>query len=121
MELSNVVIFAGECRDTDYKALLGGVHKTVILKGIGNSALKLHSNRSYPLEHVLPSDSFNILQAEGKLSCRSQPDSVKLVKALCADHNVKLLHAPSSKTLGEWAGDYGEQHEAVEIVQQHKD
>ncbi|KAE8697890.1 40S ribosomal protein S12 [Hibiscus syriacus] len=66
-----------------------------------------------------------------------------LVKALCANHNVKLLHAPSSKTLGEWAGlckidsegkarkvvgcfcvvvkDYGEQHEAVEIVQQHKD
>ncbi|KAK8597490.1 hypothetical protein V6N13_094895 [Hibiscus sabdariffa] len=72
-----------------------------------------------------------------------QPDYVKLVKALCADHNVKLLHAPSSKALGEWAGlckidsegkarkvvgcscvvvkDYGEQHEAVEVVQQHKD
>ncbi|KAK8679542.1 hypothetical protein V6N13_144990 [Hibiscus sabdariffa] len=72
-----------------------------------------------------------------------QPDYVKLVKALCADHNVKVLQAPSSKTLGEWAGlckidsegkarkvvgcscvvvkDYGEQHEAVEVVQQHKD
>ncbi|XWS70386.1 hypothetical protein CRYUN_Cryun03dG0043800 [Craigia yunnanensis] len=72
-----------------------------------------------------------------------QPDYVKLVKALCADHNVKVLRAPSSKTLGEWAGlckidsegkarkvvgcscvvvkDYGEQHEAVEVVQQHKD
>ena len=33
-----------------------------------------------------------------------QPDYVKLVKALCADHNVKVLRAPSSKTLGEWAG-----------------
>ncbi|KAG8491227.1 hypothetical protein CXB51_014400 [Gossypium anomalum] len=50
-----------------------------------------------------------------------QPDYVKLVKALCADHNVKVLRAPSAKTLGEWAGDYGEQHEAVEVVQHHKD
>ncbi|MBA0612163.1 hypothetical protein Godav_012802 [Gossypium davidsonii] len=72
-----------------------------------------------------------------------QPDYVKLVKALCADHNVKMLRAPSAKDLGEWAGlckidsegkarkvvgcscvvvkDYGEQHEAVEVVQQHKD
>nr|KJB82854.1 hypothetical protein B456_013G216900 [Gossypium raimondii] len=33
-----------------------------------------------------------------------QPDYVKLVKALCADHNVKVLRAPSAKTLGEWAG-----------------
>ncbi|XVE97398.1 hypothetical protein REPUB_Repub03eG0015900 [Reevesia pubescens] len=64
MELSNVIVFAGECGDTDYEGLLGGVHKTVILKGIGNSALKLHSNRSYPLEHVLPFDSPNIIQAE---------------------------------------------------------
>ncbi|XWS26201.1 hypothetical protein CRYUN_Cryun26dG0010700 [Craigia yunnanensis] len=65
MELSNVIIFAGECGDTDYEGLLGGVHKTVILKGIGNNALKLHSNRSYPLDHVLPFDSPNIVQAEG--------------------------------------------------------
>ena len=33
-----------------------------------------------------------------------QPDYVKLVKALCADHNVKLIAVPSAKTLGEWAG-----------------
>ncbi|MBA0633011.1 hypothetical protein Godav_001668 [Gossypium davidsonii] len=33
-----------------------------------------------------------------------QPDYVKLVKALCADHNVKVLRAPSAKILGEWAG-----------------
>ena len=33
-----------------------------------------------------------------------QPDYVKLVKALCADHNVKLITVPSAKTLGEWAG-----------------
>ena len=33
-----------------------------------------------------------------------QPDYVKLIKALCADHNVKLISVPSAKTLGEWAG-----------------
>lgn len=33
-----------------------------------------------------------------------QPDYVKLVKALCADHNVSLVTVPSAKTLGEWAG-----------------
>ncbi|KAK8668988.1 hypothetical protein V6N13_106431 [Hibiscus sabdariffa] len=65
MELSNVTVFVGECGDTDYESLLGGVHKTVILKGVGNNALKLHSNRSYPLEQVLPLDSPNIVQAEG--------------------------------------------------------
>lgn len=34
----------------------------------------------------------------------NQPDYVKLVKALCADHNVSLVTVPSAKTLGEWAG-----------------
>lgn len=34
----------------------------------------------------------------------NQADYVKLVKALCADHNVKLMSIPSAKTLGEWAG-----------------
>lgn len=34
----------------------------------------------------------------------NQPDYVKLVKALCADHNVNLITVPSAKTLGEWAG-----------------
>ncbi|XP_022728640.1 probable sucrose-phosphate synthase isoform X2 [Durio zibethinus] len=77
MELSNVVIFTGECGDTDYEGLLGGVHKIVILKGIGNSALKLHSNRSYPLEHVLPFDSPNIVQAEG---CYNEDVRVSLRK-----------------------------------------
>lgn len=33
-----------------------------------------------------------------------QQDYVKLVKALCADHNVKLVTVPSAKTLGEWSG-----------------
>lgn len=33
-----------------------------------------------------------------------QADYSKLVKALCADHNVNLITVPSAKTLGEWAG-----------------
>lgn len=34
----------------------------------------------------------------------NQPYYVKLVKALCADHNINLLTVPSAKTLGEWTG-----------------
>ncbi|KAM1061457.1 hypothetical protein ACFX2A_026482 [Malus domestica] len=70
-----------------------------------------------------------------------QADYVKLVKALCADHNVKLMSIPSAKTLGEWAGlckidsegkarkvvgcscvvvkDFGEESEGLHVVQEH--
>ncbi|WOL15709.1 40S ribosomal protein S12-like [Canna indica] len=70
----------------------------------------------------------------------NQTDYVKLVKALCADHNVHLVTVPSAKTLGEWAGlckidsegkarkvvgcscvvvkDYGEESEGLHIVQE---
>jgi sucrose-phosphate synthase len=63
--LSNIVIFTGECGDTDYEGLLGGLHKTVVLKGVGSSSLKLHANRSYPLEDVAPFDNPNFVQAGG--------------------------------------------------------
>ncbi|CAA3028541.1 probable sucrose-phosphate synthase 1 [Olea europaea subsp. europaea] len=56
INLSNVVVFVGECGDTDYEQLLGGTHKTVILNGLCRDSSKLHTNRSYPLEHVLPID-----------------------------------------------------------------
>ncbi|KAM7480278.1 hypothetical protein LguiA_028491 [Lonicera macranthoides] len=71
----------------------------------------------------------------------NQPDYVKLVKALCADHNVSLISVPSAKTLGEWVGlckidsegkarkvvgcscavvkDYGEDTEGFHIVQEY--
>ncbi|CAN0927685.1 40S ribosomal protein S12 [Linum grandiflorum] len=71
----------------------------------------------------------------------NQADYVKLVKALCADHNVNLMTVPSAKTLGEWAGlckidsegkarkvvgasmvvvkDFGEESEGLNIVQEH--
>ncbi|KAL9376208.1 hypothetical protein Peur_030328 [Populus x canadensis] len=64
-DLSNIVIFTGECGDTDYEGLLGGLHKTVVLKGVGSSSLKLHANRSYPLEDVAPFDNPNFVQARG--------------------------------------------------------
>ncbi|GJV95389.1 40S ribosomal protein S12-like protein [Tanacetum coccineum] len=61
-----------------------------------------------------------------------QPDYIKLVKALCADHNVSLLTVPGAKILDEWAGlckidsegkarkaDYGEESEELNIVQEY--
>lgn len=63
VELSKMVVFAGECGDTDYEELLGGQHKSVILKGTCSSAInQLHANRSYPLSDVTPADSSNIVQ-----------------------------------------------------------
>ncbi|WOK99963.1 hypothetical protein Cni_G08675 [Canna indica] len=65
IELSKMVVFVGESGNTDYDTLLGGVHKTVILKGVFNSApSQLHLARSYPLKDVL-FDSPNILQMDG--------------------------------------------------------
>ncbi|XP_059457530.1 small ribosomal subunit protein eS12 [Corylus avellana] len=71
----------------------------------------------------------------------NQPDYLKLVKALCADHSVNLMTVPSAKSLGEWAGlckidsegkarkvvgcscvvvkDFGEDHEALHIIREH--
>lgn len=61
VDLSNIVVFVGESGDTDYEGLLGGVHKTVILKGVCASN-QLHANRTYPLTDVVPFDSPNIVQ-----------------------------------------------------------
>ncbi|KAJ0724321.1 putative sucrose-phosphate synthase [Helianthus annuus] len=63
MDLSKVVVFIGESGDTDYEGFLGGVHKSVILKGVGNGISdQLHANRVYPLSDVWPTDSANIVQ-----------------------------------------------------------
>ncbi|XP_010241591.1 PREDICTED: probable sucrose-phosphate synthase 1 [Nelumbo nucifera] len=79
IELPNMVVFAGECGDTDYEGLLGGVHKTVILKGVcSNARAILHANRSYPLEDVVPFDNTNIVEVtEG---CSSNDIRISLVK-----------------------------------------
>ncbi|CAG7879143.1 unnamed protein product [Brassica rapa] len=64
IDLSNMVVFVGDSGDTDYEGLLGGVHKTVILKGIASDLRELHGNRSYPMEDVTPLNSPNITEAE---------------------------------------------------------
>ncbi|CAI8610395.1 unnamed protein product [Vicia faba] len=73
-ELSKMVVFVGECGDTDYEGLVGGLHKSVILKGVGSRAIsQLHNNRNYPLSDVMPLDSPNIVQAtEGSSSADIQ-------------------------------------------------
>lgn len=68
--MSKMVVFVGESGDTDYEGLLGGLHKSVVLKGVCTGAIdQLHANRNYPLSDVLPSDSPNIVQATEE--CRS--------------------------------------------------
>ncbi|XP_028778238.1 probable sucrose-phosphate synthase [Neltuma alba] len=63
-ELSKMLVFVGECGETDYEGLLGGQHRSVILKGVGSSAIsQLHNNRSYPLSDVIALDSPNIAEA----------------------------------------------------------
>lgn len=65
VDLANFVVFVGENGDTDYEKLIGGVHRTVILKGVGSRSAKLQSGRSYPLEHVVPFGSPNVVQSKG--------------------------------------------------------
>lgn len=55
----------GEGGDTDYEALLGGVHKTVILKGIGQGVDEHQAEKSYSLEDAVPFGSPNIVKTEG--------------------------------------------------------
>ncbi|KAL6221379.1 hypothetical protein ACLB2K_009130 [Fragaria x ananassa] len=58
----------------------------------------------------------------------NQADYVKLVKSLCAEHNVNLMTIPSAKTLGEWSGigcscivvkDFGENTKGLHFVQEY--
>ncbi|KAI7993417.1 putative sucrose-phosphate synthase 1 [Camellia lanceoleosa] len=77
VELSNIVVFVGESGDTDYEGLIGGIHKTVILKGVCSGAHKLHGNRNYPLEYVMPFDNPNLVESEG---CNSSNVKASLQK-----------------------------------------
>lgn len=67
-----------------------------------------------------------------------EPAYIKLVEALCLEHNIQLIKVPDSKQLGEWAGlckfdkeakprkvvscscvvvkDYGEESEALNVL-----
>lgn len=63
-ELSNLVVFVGESGDTDYEGLLGGIHRTVILKGVCNAPKPPVSIRNYALEDVVAFNSQNIVETE---------------------------------------------------------
>jgi len=68
----------------------------------------------------------------------TEPAYIRLVEALCAEHNINLIKVPESKQLGEWVGlckldkeakprkvvgcscvvvkDYGEESEALNVI-----
>ncbi|KAG6739965.1 hypothetical protein POTOM_057591 [Populus tomentosa] len=83
VELASMVVFVGECGDTDYEGLLGGVHKSVILKGVCSSASsQLHANRSYPLSDIMPLESPNVVQAaEESSAIRSSLEQLGCLKS----------------------------------------
>ncbi|KAI4962542.1 hypothetical protein ZWY2020_029503 [Hordeum vulgare] len=66
VELSKMTVVVGESGDTDYEGLLGGMQKTIILKGSFNSVPnQLHAARSYSLEDVVSFDKPGIASVEG--------------------------------------------------------
>ena len=78
-----MVVFVGESGDTDYEGFLGGLHKSVILKGVCSSASKeLHANRSYPLSDVVPSNSPNIVEVTEECSSADLRASLEKLGAL---------------------------------------
>jgi sucrose-phosphate synthase len=83
VELASMVVFVGECGDTDYEGLLGGLHKSVILKGVCSSASsQFHANRSYPLSDIMPLESPNVVQAaEESSAIRSSLEQLGCLKS----------------------------------------
>ncbi|XP_052199279.1 probable sucrose-phosphate synthase 1 [Diospyros lotus] len=85
VDLSKMVVFVGESGDTDYEGLLGGIHKSIILKGVCSSVNnQLHANRSYPLSDVLPVNSPNIVQTGEECSpadVRTSLENLGVLKA----------------------------------------
>lgn len=64
--MPNIVVIVGESGDSDYEELLGGLHRTIILKGDFNiAANRIHTVRRYPLQDVVALDSSNIIEAQG--------------------------------------------------------
>jgi sucrose-phosphate synthase len=66
VDLSNMTVVVGESGDTDYEGLLGGVHKTIILKGSFNAAPnQVHAARSYSLQDVVSFEKQGIASVDG--------------------------------------------------------
>ncbi|XP_007019750.2 PREDICTED: probable sucrose-phosphate synthase 4 [Theobroma cacao] len=66
IDLSKVVLFVGERGDTDHEDLLGGLHKTLVLKGsvpYGSEKL-LRSEDNFKREDAVPQDNSNINSIE---------------------------------------------------------
>ncbi|KAK8642958.1 hypothetical protein V6N13_012281 [Hibiscus sabdariffa] len=66
IDLSKVVLFVGERGDTDHEELLGGLHKTIVLKGTvsyGSEKL-LHSEDNSKIEDAVPQGNPNINSVE---------------------------------------------------------
>ena len=64
--MPNIVVLVGESGDSDYEELLGGLHRTIILKGDFNiAANRIHTVRRYPLQDVVALDSSNIIEVQG--------------------------------------------------------
>ncbi|GAA0174748.1 hypothetical protein LIER_28079 [Lithospermum erythrorhizon] len=78
VDLSKLVVFVGESGDTDYEGLLGGVHKSIILKGVCNNNNLLHMNRNYPLSDVIALDSPNVQESDGGSSSEIRNSLQKL-------------------------------------------
>ncbi|ERN14337.1 probable sucrose-phosphate synthase 1 [Amborella trichopoda] len=74
MELSNMVVIVGETGNTDYNGLLGGVPKTLILKGVGCSVPSHLGNRGYTSTDVVSlehSENVTIDEGHGSKEIRS--------------------------------------------------
>ncbi|XVF29787.1 hypothetical protein REPUB_Repub16aG0001200 [Reevesia pubescens] len=71
IDLSKVVLFVGERGDTDYEDLLGGLQKTLVLKGcVANGSEKLlRSEDNFKIEDAVPQGNPNINSLE---TCEAQ-------------------------------------------------
>ncbi|PIN11626.1 Glycosyltransferase [Handroanthus impetiginosus] len=67
IDLSKMVVFLGERGDTDYEDLLGGLHKTVILRDSVDCASEMimHTENGSKKEDIVDPDSSNIALSEG--------------------------------------------------------
>lgn len=79
IDMAKMAVFVGESGDTDYEGLLGGLHKSVVLKGVSCSAC-LHANRSYPLTDVISFESNNVVHASPDSDVRDALKKLELLK-----------------------------------------
>ncbi|GJZ09642.1 hypothetical protein Tco_0543925 [Tanacetum coccineum] len=121
--------------DTDYESLPGGVHKYVILMGIGSSTSnQLHANRVYPLSDVTPTESPIIIQTPEACSSADMCCLITTTKrpsgkvlhsqtrgqGLCTfggDHFRRLWqqHIPKSPQKGVFGGDFSGMVQSIDL------